>query len=327
MNIKELIDIKEENIEDIEEEILSLLLIDHTTNKNIIWGTDTYKKWGKGFAKKDNISLRNITGEYKNIIKPRIKKNKEEQIKRSRDKAEVFTPSWMCNKQNNLIDDAWFGQTDVFNKENAHTWTTINKKIEFPSGKTWQDYVELLRLEISCGEAPYLTSRYDTITGTIININDRIGLLDRKFRIINENVEEYGEWIKWAKLAMKSVYGFDWQGDNILIARQNLLYTFIDNYLYKFSQKPDFQLIKEIASIISWNIWQMDGINFIIPYSCKNENNNELNHSSKTQAIECPGCKKNNYHLHNGIYSKIMNWKTNRPNKFINIVTKKGRLS
>ena len=26
-----------------------------------------------------------------------------------RGKAEVFTPSWVCNCQNNLVDDAWFG--------------------------------------------------------------------------------------------------------------------------------------------------------------------------------------------------------------------------
>lgn len=27
-----------------------------------------------------------------------------------RDKAEVFTPSWVCNAQNNLVDNQWFGK-------------------------------------------------------------------------------------------------------------------------------------------------------------------------------------------------------------------------
>ena len=29
----------------------------------------------------------------------------------------MFTPSWVCNAQNNLIDDAWFGRKGVFNEE------------------------------------------------------------------------------------------------------------------------------------------------------------------------------------------------------------------
>lgn len=47
-----------------------------------------------------------------------------------------------------------------------------------------------MRLEISCGEAPYLVSRYDSVTGKTIKIKNRIGLLDRKLRIVSENIEE-----------------------------------------------------------------------------------------------------------------------------------------
>jgi hypothetical protein len=39
-------------------------------------------------------------------------------------------------------------------------------------------------MEISCGEAPYLVSRYDTVSGNIISVDDRIGLLDRKLRVV-----------------------------------------------------------------------------------------------------------------------------------------------
>lgn len=289
MDFKKLIDSKE--IKNIDEELLNILLVDRTINKNIIWATDSYENYGRGFWPKDNILGTNITGKYKNIIKPRILKDKKEQVKRARFKAEVFTPAWICNKQNNLVDENWFGYKNVFNMEKDLTWQTTKNKIVFPKGKTWQDYVLLLRLEVACGEAPYLVSRYDVVSGKAIEVTKRIGLLDRKFRVINENCAAYDEWLKWAVQALKSVYGFDWQGDNVLIARENLLYTFIDNYRYQFKKKPSWTLVKQVATIISWNIWQMDGINYKIPYST--------------------------------IDAKIMNWQTNRPNKFVNIINKK----
>ena len=326
---RELVDVKENNILTIDFELLDILLKDRTSGKNILWGTDNYSSHGLGFHFNDYICVEKITGFYGELIKPRVKKTKEEQNIRIRDKAEVFTPSWICNKQNNLIDNDWFGKIGVFNVEKEKEWIST-KKVIFPKNKNWKDYIKTLRLEISCGEAPYLVSRYDTVSGETIDINNRIGLLDRKFRVINENVDEYYDWIEWSKYAIKSIYGYDWQGDNVLLARENILYTYIDNYRYKFSKKPSIDLVKEIAEIISWNIWQMDGINYIVPYSCKNEEPKSaqltLFGEEEVDIIECLGCKKNNYNLHNGIYSKIMNWETNRPNKFVNLVNKKGKV-
>ena len=49
------------------------------------------------------------------------------------------------------------------------------------------------RMEITCGEAPYLVSRYDTTTGEPIPIGRRIGLLDRKLCVINRQLyAKYG---------------------------------------------------------------------------------------------------------------------------------------
>jgi hypothetical protein len=223
-----------------------------------------------------------------------------------------------------LIDNAWFESENIFNHEDGEGWTTNFKKIEFPANKKWTDYINLIRLEVSCGEAPYLVSRYDAVNGEIIDLDNRIGLLDRKFRVLNENCDEHDEWVDYSKHLMKSIYGYDWQGDNILLARENILYTYSDNYKYKFKQKPSIDLIKEIVEIISWNIWQMDGINYNVPQSCKNQTivNNQLNIFGIDETIiqECEGCKRNNIHKHNGLYSKIMNWETNRTNKFINLV-------
>ena len=66
-------------------------------------------------------------------------------------------------------------------------------------------------------------SRYDTVTGEEIEISRRIGLLDRKLRVLSENVDSEIEWYSWAKKAFQSIYGFEWQGDNLLLARENLL--------------------------------------------------------------------------------------------------------
>ena len=33
-------------------------------------------------------------------------------------------PSWVCNKQNNLIDDEWFGYSGSFNEEKENSWVS-----------------------------------------------------------------------------------------------------------------------------------------------------------------------------------------------------------
>lgn len=318
---RELVDIKEENLLLIDMQILNILLFDHSSKKNIIWATDNYQHYGHGFDFSNEITIEKITGNYGEIIKPRSKKTNEEKNKRIKENAEVFTPSWVCNSQNNLVDDAWFGRKNVFNKSDKDSWETIEDKIIFPENKSWQDYINSTRLEISCGEAPYLVSRYDSVTGKTIKIKDRIGLLDRKLRIVSENIDDESEWVEWSIKAIKSVYGYDWQGDNVLIARENLLYTFIDYYKDKFSKKPGLELVEKVAEIISWNIWQMDGLKFVIPNSCKNEKKVELTLFGEIEHIEeCLGCKKNKNKNHNGIYCKVMNWKTNRSIKFISLI-------
>lgn len=223
----------------------------------IIWATDDYAHLGEGYAFHDPITPTKITGEHEGLIKPRSRKDLSIQSARSKDKAEVFTPSWLCNLQNNLADEQWFGphwQPNIFNNR---------KKIRFSTteGKTWRDYVKLIRMEITCGEAPYLTSRYDTVTGRYIKPFDRIGILDRKFRVVHENTHSYSEWHKWMLIALQSVYGYEWQGDNLLLARENILMTYIDFYQQRFRQRiPTPKSLHEVIEIITWNIWQMDGI-------------------------------------------------------------------
>ena len=161
--------------------VASLLLKDKSTHKNIIWATDTYESLGHGFTDKEQID-KYLLLQHADIIKPRIQKSLEAQAARTRKKAEVFTPAWLCNQMNNYCDAEWFGRKAVFNLEKEdHTWDVIEDPIAFPKKKTWKRYIDSRRLEITCGEAPYLVSRYDVSTGDfIVPTKRRIGQLDRK---------------------------------------------------------------------------------------------------------------------------------------------------
>lgn len=328
------VDIKESDIFELTPELLNILLKDHTLSKegkqiNIFWATDNYAERGTGYQYKDKITIEAITGKNRDVIVPRALKSRITQQQRSREMAEVFTPSWICNKQNNLVDSAWFSREGVFNTEvdnpdGTHTWITNIGKVEFPDGKTWCDYVNENRLEITCGEAPYLVSRYDTVTGKPIPIERRIGLLDRKLRVVNENTLTSIEWFKGALSAYQSIYGYEWQGDNIFLARKALLYTFIDYYKAKFGCEPQLKSLQDIAYVISWNIWQMDGLKGVIPESCHIVHQTVQNlFDTSEKIIACEGCQKDNIHKHNGIYCKIRDWDNDKVLTFVSMLKKK----
>ena len=301
-----------EEIVNISPKLFNILLMDRTTKKNICWATDHYIEQGYDYYPQEPITRNLVTANKINLIRPRVTKVVEEQTKRTKEKAEVFTPSWICNEQNNLVDEAWFGKKNVFNISTGQSWITNKKKIQFPSNKDWKKYVDAKRLEISCGEAPYLVSRYDTVSGKEILVEDRIGLLDRKLRVVNENTETEEEWLFWTRRAYESVYGYEYQGDSLLIARQNLLYTFIENMEYKFSHKPQEKQLRMIARIISWNIWQMDGLTMSVPFSERERVASQISmfeffygiKNEDTEPIPC----------------KIYDWRTNTSLEFKSIV-------
>lgn len=188
-------------------------------------------------------------------------------------------------------------------------------KITFPEGKTWKDYVRDIRLEITCGEAPYIASRYDATTGAIIPIGERIGLLDRKLRVVSENTDTSGEWLEAAQEAYKSLYAYEWQGDSLLIARESILYSFIEYYRAKFDKPPLLKSINYIAYIISWNMWQMDGLKGVVPGSCKDKVHTEVSlfGESKEIVTPCEGCRTDNIFKHNGTYCLIKDWRIKDP--------------
>ena len=329
--IDKVVDIKENSLD---AEVLSVLLMDRTTGENIIWATDDYSSMGDGYSATSQMKIELITGDNGMVIKPRIEKDKYAQTQRSKDKAEVFTPSWVCNAQNNIVDDAWFGKhSNRFNKETGTTWEStyprkdpndLRDRIKFPNkpGKTWKDYVLANRLEVSCGEAPYLTSRYDTVIGKYIKPKNRIGLLDRKLRVISENTPNAPTWLNWAEKALQSTYGFEWQGDNILLARENLLLAVVEAYNERFGTLIKKERLLRFAEIISWNIWQMDGIKFVIPNTCHAVKDSQMNlfGEEAVEITECPGCKSGNKLSHNGIYATIMDWEESKIIRFVDMM-------
>ena len=307
-----LIDVREDDLLALSAQVLDTLLRDHTTGQNIFWATHDYEALGRGYDYHAPILPELITGERGMVVRPRVLKTKEQQTDRAKDMAEVFTPSWICNAQNNLVDEAW--------KDEGHT--------------SWEDYVGANCLEITCGEAPYLVSRYDTTTGEAIPPSERIGLLDRKIHVINRHVGSPDEWLRWVRLAYQHTYGYEWQGDNLLLARMNLLASFAEYYSDRFGQQPPESAVAEVAEIISWNLWQMDGLKGVVPDSCHEVVSKhkpvqqldffavEVPQESKPKVSPCPGCSEDNIYKHNGKYCKIRDWEANKTIRFIDLIKK-----
>lgn len=251
--------------------LLHRLLQDKTTRKNILFASDSYAEYGAEYRDNSQMTENALLGFDSCDIQPRVYKEKSEQNERTRKKAEVFTPAWIVNQMNNYCDAEWFGRGEVFNVQNGQNWETRTERIIFPEGKNWETYVDSRRLEIACGEAPYIVSRYDTATGETIPIERRVGILDRKLRIVNENTNNEKDWFFWALRAFQSVYGYEYQGDNLLIARINLLYTLCEYVQEKWKREATQEELEKFLNVICWNFWQMDGIQDTVPLGSPGE--------------------------------------------------------
>lgn len=245
------IDISEEQLAMESADLLKILLKDRTTKKNIVWATHSYELLGKGFSPSDRIAPSKVTGTYANLIQPRSEKSKYEQKDRTKIRAEVFTPTWLVEKQNGYME-AELEDLDL------------------------EDYIQLRWLEITCGEAPYMVTRYDTVTGEEIPLSERVGFVDRKLQRISREVSDEVTFFELVKKAFRASYGYEYQGDSLLLARENLLATFEDYYLAKTGNQPNLEQKKEIATIISYNVFQMDGLKKISPYSARQEQSQQL---------------------------------------------------
>ena len=118
------------------------------------------------------------------------------------------------------------------------------------------------------------------------------------------------EWLEAAKDAYRSIYAYEWLGDSLLLAREALLLSFIEYYRNKFGKDPQIKSINHIAYIISWNVWQMDGLKGVVPDSCGERVRMEPSLFGTIERREpCEGCLKNDLTKHNGIYCIIKDWR------------------
>jgi hypothetical protein len=319
MVLKNQIDISENTLRN-RGRVLDILLTDRTLYKpsrphNIIWATDSYLKYGKNYAPTKQIKREQVTGVNGKLIQPRAAKSIEEQKYRTKDKAEVFTPLKIVKKMNMAID-----------------WASKNWPV---SEETWVEYISERRLEITCGEAPFIAGRYNPTanTGVVITPKNRVGFLDRKLQVVSEYSKTKKEWLQYAEVALKASYGYEWQGDNLLIARENILLTLDDFYKdfcanklkLKSKQSLTDEQLEYFAEIISWNIWQMDGLKYVIPLS----GNPPAPYVDKSQlvlalsVVEPDKKKSKSPATHIGKYAKIKDWDKNKAVRFIDLVNSK----
>ncbi len=171
-------------------------------------------------------------------VMPRYMKEAGEQKSRTAKKAEVFTPVSIVKKMEDSLDKDFNGSLG--------------------------DYIKKTVLEVTCGEAPFLTTRYDAATGEEIPVRERTGYLDRKLLCVPEEVGKEG-FLECATEALKAVYGYEWQYDSLFLARRNLLMTTLENYYDRFGEEPAYEQVSLWATIISYNVLRMDGVSMCLP--------------------------------------------------------------
>jgi hypothetical protein len=304
------IDIRE-NILRSKGRVLDILLTDQTKSnknntRNIIWATDSYQYLSrKDYAPNKPILKEQITALYGKRIQPRASKSREEQSRRTKDKAEVFTPLRIVAEMNKAVAN----------------------NLKLSENHSWLDFISTKWLEITCGEAPYIASRYDPTSTkqALVPLKKRVGFLDLKMLAINKNVSDKGDWLFHAEEALKSCYGYEWQGDSLLIARENILLTMNDFYLDKFHKNLTVAQLEKFAEIISWNIFQMDGINYTVPLTRVVEKRKVVEDGSGMFTAEMLGEEKREYTVEvkkEGRKVKIMDWEEGKTIKFVSLLEK-----
>ena len=208
-------------------------------------------------------------------IVPRWQRSAEANKIRTTQKAEVFTPYHIIKKMNDTVDEE-LKNTDI------------------------DTYINTTQLEITCGEGGFLTTRYNPENGEYIPLSDRTGLMDRKLLRINKELKKVSKtkYVDYILSILKSTYGYEYQADSLIIARLNILMTIQEFYYDKWKEYLPQHILYDTAYIISWNIWQMDGLTQCIP-----------------QANVVKDKDKNHISI-DGIRVKIMNWKEHQAEVF-----------
>lgn len=185
-----------------------------------------------------NLAFDNTTGKrlpLPGVILPRYAKSTEEKTKRTKKKAEVFTPVWIIKK---MVDEVW------------------------------EDDLDETYLEICCGEAPFITTRYEPDTGVPIVFWDRVGVLDRKLQLALTRATTTDELINLMTRAVKSVYGYEYQPDSLYLARMNVMASLWETVLEWDCEETDLiwcRISDGLENIVIGNFFWMDGLTGCVP--------------------------------------------------------------
>lgn len=102
--------------------------------------------------------------------------------------------------------------------------------------------------------------------------------------------------------------------------------TFVDYYKERFKAVPEIQTLKKIANIITWNIWQMDGLKGTVPLGKPQEEVQQLSWfgdiSNSISDGETPLFEQT-ISADEGIECMIYDWRADRSIKYSEL--KKGR--
>ena len=224
-------------------ELLRLLLKDKTTGENLKWGTSSLVS-GEGNLFQPSAPMRPgmFTEAFEGIIQPRALKKQADQQFRTRQHGEVFTPAWVVDRQ-------------------------VQAALADFKAYPLDDFLQTIWLELTCGEGPYLTTRYDMATGDLLPLGERVGFVDRKFQRLNQENFGKNQWLKRARWILESAYGYEYQGDSLLLARENVLLTYNDFYQAYFDEVPTLSNLTRMADLIASRLIQMDGLTYTVPYA------------------------------------------------------------
>lgn len=249
--------------------LLRTLLSDFTTRKPIRWASEGVSDLGAGFGRWDTLTPARVRKALKRgFLRPRAAKRAEERLARVRVYGEVFTPAGVCKRMTDVADESWLLRATASEETPPSDLflclPVAPTPLRFCAGRAWQDYVRRRCLEIACGEAPFLTARYDVATGETLPWALRYGLLDRKLRALPICLNRQA-WHLWARRAYAATYGYEYQGDNLFLARCNLLLTFEEAHRMRWREGPSREALQAIAETIARNLWQMDGLTGATP--------------------------------------------------------------
>jgi len=230
------------------------LLRDARTGKNIIFNTSEYKGLGDGFQPGDEVKA-DINGhKIADWLRPYFARPKDAQKKAKKKYAEVVTPPWLVCYMLNQYERETFGQEIMFSCDpESKTYGRI------PMVNILSRYIDLTGCEIACGEAPFITTRYDLKTGDRIELGRRCGILDRKLALVRMWVYAEDAIPYFAFKCLRSTYGYELRGDALAIARWNVYQTFEATFIASLGRILRPEERAEAIDIIAKNIYQYDG--------------------------------------------------------------------